>query len=111
MSSHSGGTTAPEPGPLGPLVVEATAGSSLLPVDLPGHGARHEHGGKTPPRPKELDPNTWLDPTLAQAQVEAIRAALARADPAGAAEYAARARAYTERLAALHGPASGSTRS
>ena len=47
------------------------------------------------------DPHVWLDPVLAQSQVEAIRAALARADPAGAAVYADNARAFTAKLAAL----------
>jgi zinc transport system substrate-binding protein len=39
---------------------------------------------------------------LAQAQVEALRGALARTDPDGAAAYADNARRFTERLAALH---------
>src|SRR5574342_1066283 len=34
------------------------------------------------------DPHVWLDPVLAQSQVETIRAALALADPAGTAVYA-----------------------
>ena len=49
------------------------------------------------------DPHVWLDPLLGQAQVETIRAALARVDPAGAQAYAARAKAFTAELAALHG--------
>lgn len=48
------------------------------------------------------DPHVWLDPVLAQAQVEQIRAALARADPAGAGAYAAGARAWQAELEALH---------
>lgn len=52
----------------------------------------------TPP-----DPHVWLDPVLVQSQVEAIRAGLARADPAHAATYEANARAFTAKLAALHG--------
>jgi zinc transport system substrate-binding protein len=75
-------------GASGPLVIEATAGLPLLTTDVPG---RTGH-----------DPHAWLDPMLAQAQVEAIRAGLARVDPAGATAYAANARAYTERLATLH---------
>jgi zinc transport system substrate-binding protein len=39
---------------------------------------------------------------LAQVQVDAIRRGLAAADPPRADEYAARARAFTERLATLH---------
>ena len=47
------------------------------------------------------DPHWWQDPRAAIAAVEAIRAALERADPEGARAYAARARAYTARLRAL----------
>ena len=47
------------------------------------------------------DPHWWQDPRNAIAAVEAIRAGLARADPAGAAGYAHRAAAYTRRLRAL----------
>ncbi|HEX7788252.1 MAG TPA: zinc ABC transporter substrate-binding protein [Methylomirabilota bacterium] len=48
-----------------------------------------------------VDPHTWLDPRLAHAQVDAIAAGLARADPAGRDTYAANARAYGARLDAL----------
>jgi zinc transport system substrate-binding protein len=48
------------------------------------------------------DPHVWLDPVLAQSQVETIRAALALADPAGAAVYAANARAFSGKLAELN---------
>jgi zinc transport system substrate-binding protein len=47
------------------------------------------------------DPHVWLDPTLARIEVEAIRAALARLDPAGAELYAAQAKAFTAKLDAL----------
>ncbi len=47
------------------------------------------------------DPHVWLDPVLAQAQVETIRAALARADPAGAETYSARAKTFAAALAAV----------
>lgn len=69
----------------GPVLVNATAGVALLPAEGPGP-----------------DPHAWLDPVLAQAQVEAIRAGLAKADPDNAERYAGNARAYRERLAALH---------
>lgn len=86
------------------VVVEATAGLPLLAVDLPGH--EKEHGGKGHTRAKteqvERDPHVWLDPLLARAQVETIRAGLAKADPSNAAHYAARAAAYTARLTSLH---------
>ena len=48
------------------------------------------------------DPHVWLDPVLAQSQVETIRAALALADPSGAAVYAGNARAFTAKLAELN---------
>ena len=51
--------------------------------------------------PAREDPHWWQDPRLAVRAVAAIRAALARADPAGAQVYAAGARAYGRRLRAL----------
>ena len=48
-----------------------------------------------------VDPHVWLDPALAQREVEAIQAALERADPAGKTAYAAHASAYNAKLAAL----------
>jgi len=47
------------------------------------------------------DPHWWQDPRNAIRAVEAIRAALAEADPAGKAAYARNARAYTRELEAL----------
>jgi zinc transport system substrate-binding protein len=85
------------------IVVEATAGLSLLSVDLPGHDA-HDHGKKEHARKNEpvRDPHVWLDPTLARAQVDAIKAALARADSAHADHYTAKAAEYSAKLTALH---------
>jgi zinc transport system substrate-binding protein len=60
-------------------VVSATAGISIV-------------GG---------DPHVWLDPALARKQVETLRAALARLDPAGAEAYGARAKAFAAKLEAL----------
>jgi zinc transport system substrate-binding protein len=79
------------------VLVEATAGLALLSVDLPGH-ERKAAAARAP----ESDPHVWLDPLLARAQVEAIRAGLARADPANAEHYATRAASYAARLSALH---------
>jgi zinc transport system substrate-binding protein len=70
----------------------AIAGTATTPMDLTA-GLTLEAG----------DPHVWLDPVLAQAQVETIRAALARVDPAGAEGYAARAKAFAEALATLDG--------
>jgi ABC-type Zn uptake system ZnuABC Zn-binding protein ZnuA len=47
------------------------------------------------------DPHWWLDPRNGVAAVEAIRAALAEADPEGAAGYGRRAREYSGRLRVL----------
>jgi zinc transport system substrate-binding protein len=65
------------------VVVDASRGLDLI-----------RSGGVT-------DPHVWLDPTLARAQVQAIEAGLAQADPAGRETYAANARAYLARLDAL----------
>ncbi|MDI3281050.1 MAG: metal ABC transporter substrate-binding protein [Bacillota bacterium] len=47
------------------------------------------------------DPHVWLDPTLAQRQVEAIRDGLSRVDPGHGAIYAARAASYLQQLKEL----------
>lgn len=90
----------------GPVIAVATEGIELLPADLPGHD--HGHGkaakDKKPGKGEAIrqDPHVWLDPLLAQKQVENIRAALAKADPDNTAHYGAQAKAFTERLAALN---------
>jgi len=76
----------------GTPMVRATEGLPLLPAE-PEETAAHGEAA--------LDPHVWLDPVLAQAMVETIRAALARVDPAHAPAYAANARAFTTELAAL----------
>ena len=48
-----------------------------------------------------VDPHVWLDPVLAQQQVERIFAALGRADPAGRSRYEANAAALRAALQAL----------
>ena len=54
-------------------------------------------------RPDDGNPHVWLDPILAIRQVENIRDALAKRDPANAAIYKRNAAAYIERLRALDG--------
>jgi len=49
-----------------------------------------------------VDPHVWLDPVLAQAQVDRIRDALSRADPTGVAAYQAGAQRLRTELDALH---------
>lgn len=86
----------------GPAVVVATAGLDLVAADLP-HDERH--GGRRGALAEEArakDPHVWLDPVLARAQVEHIRAGLVRVDPGHAEDYAERAGAFTGRLDALH---------
>lgn len=48
-----------------------------------------------------LDPHVWLDPSLAMIQVEQIRGALSRLDPAGAEDYRLRTSQYLGTLESL----------
>jgi zinc transport system substrate-binding protein len=50
----------------------------------------------------QVDPHVWLDPVLAQRQVDNILAGLVKADLAGKAVYEANAAAYKSKLGALH---------
>jgi len=69
--------------------VNATAGLPLRTVES------GEERGQT-------DPHVWLDPVLAQRQVDNILAGVVRADPGGRAVYGANADALKARLAGLH---------
>lgn len=60
------------------------------------HGHEHEHGDNA-----RLDPHAWQDVSATRHYVANIAAALAQADPAGAAIYEVRAKAYDERLQRL----------
>lgn len=53
----------------------------------------HGHGG--------VDPHIWLDPVLAKHQVDVIRAALVRADPAGTGYYSENAEQFSQELDGL----------
>jgi zinc transport system substrate-binding protein len=83
----------------GAVLVDASKGLPLL-TRARGGEAGHR-AGRPGAAPAEVDPHVWLDPVLAQAQVETIRAALAAAEAGGATAYADGARAFTARLAAL----------
>lgn len=72
------------------IVVEAAHGIEMAESLDDGHG-----------HADELDPHVWLNPLNVVRQAEAIRDALAKADPANAATYAANAAAYIEKLEAL----------
>lgn len=50
----------------------------------------------------DVDPHIWLDPVLAQDQVNEIRDALIEADPDGEEEYTENAATFNEELQALH---------
>lgn len=70
-------------------LVNTTEGLSLGPVqkDVEGHMG--------------VNPHVWLDPVLAKHQVEVIRAAFAKADPANAGYYDDNARKFSSELDAL----------
>jgi ABC-type Zn uptake system ZnuABC Zn-binding protein ZnuA len=72
----------------------ASNGGKTRTVDLiDSVPVRHGPGG--------VDPHWWQDPRNAERAVLAIQATLTRADPAGRAQYARRAAAYTTRLRRL----------
>ncbi|MBB6694717.1 zinc ABC transporter substrate-binding protein [Cohnella xylanilytica] len=89
------------------IVVKASEGIALKEgvaeeEDDHGHGDEaegaedrdHDHG-------HELDPHVWLDPSLAKREVSNIEAALAKADPEHAADYASNAEAFNAKLSEL----------
>jgi len=78
------------------LDLPAAAGIARLP--LIGH-AHSEHGAAEPE--SELDPHIWTDPLLAARLLPPLAAALAEADPAHAADFAANAARFAAELAAL----------
>ena len=82
-------------------VVTASNGIATIPASE-DHDHDHDHGpgdadGGHP------DPHAWQSVANVKTYVANIRDALAKADPDHAADYAARAAAYTERLGALEG--------
>jgi zinc transport system substrate-binding protein len=87
----------------GVVAVRTTERVALLPGDRPGHEHKPEAKAGAAPRGDKhaVDPHVWLDPVRAQAQVEAIRAGLAKVDPANAASYATNAQVYRTKLAGL----------
>lgn len=63
--------------------------------------AEDEHPVSGRQLPTAIDQHAWLDPRNGIIYVRNIAAALARLDPAGAAEYRTRAAAYTEKIRAV----------
>lgn len=94
-------------------LVETAGGAKLVelaplkrlepPALADDHGHGHEEDGHAEDEHGhgDLDPHYWHDPTLAAAAVAALRDALVKADPARAAAYRSRARAYLAALARL----------
>jgi zinc/manganese transport system substrate-binding protein len=87
----------------GPVVVAAEGITPLEPADAPaGHDHHDDHGGHDHrAHGDEADPHAWLDVHNAMAYVRTIAAAMAAADPDGAATYRDNAAAYLARLEAL----------
>lgn len=97
------------------IVVEATAGIELLEGEEHDHNHdghdhaqsehdEHEHGEDEHHEQEEghhLDPHVWLDPVLAQQQVESIKRALIKADPDHRSDYERNATAYLADLQEL----------
>ena len=84
-----------------PLIIEASAGLKSRVAsesELAGEHEEHEHHEH---EEHEGDPHFWLDPNHVIRYVENIRDGLSRADPDGAAVYAANAEAYIRQLQEL----------
>lgn len=65
------------------------------------HTSTEERAARSKFGEEEIDQHAWLDPKNGVIYVRNIAAALAKSDPANAAEYRARADAYTKELQAL----------
>jgi zinc transport system substrate-binding protein len=83
------------------LSVDTSKGLPLLAAPAGDHDHAARPAATSTPE-MALDPHVWLDPVLAQSQVDAILAALVQADPANRAAYEDNARAYRTKLAELH---------
>jgi zinc/manganese transport system substrate-binding protein/manganese/iron transport system substrate-binding protein len=75
-------------------LIETAGGDPLVVVASKGLPVLRESDGAP-------DPHVWLDPRNAAAMTRNVAEGLARADPAGAADYRAAARRYAKRLDAL----------
>lgn len=80
------------------VVVEASKGLNLMEGTAEEEeGEAHAEGGHD----HVLDPHVWLDPVLAQKEVESIKAGLISADSANKADYEKNAVAYIAKLKEL----------
>ncbi|URJ45698.1 metal ABC transporter substrate-binding protein [Paenibacillus polymyxa] len=82
------------------VVVEASKGLNLMEgtAEEEGEEAHAEEGHD---HDHVLDPHVWLNPVLAQKEVESIEAGLVAADPANKADYEKNADAYIAKLKEL----------
>ncbi|MGG1640786.1 metal ABC transporter substrate-binding protein [Paenibacillus sp. NRS-1782] len=81
------------------VVVEASKGLNLMEGTAEEEGEAHAEEGHS--HDHVLDPHVWLDPVLAQKEVESIKAGLISADSANKADYEKNADAYIAKLKEL----------
>jgi ABC-type Zn uptake system ZnuABC Zn-binding protein ZnuA len=84
----------------GPLLdtLQSAGGEATIVDASAGLRSRSPQPGEPPLESSETDPHFWLDPMLVKTYVANIRDAFTKADPGGAAEYAANAAAYARKL-------------
>jgi ABC-type Zn uptake system ZnuABC Zn-binding protein ZnuA len=82
-------------------VVEEAGGSPRVLTIAPGHTPQRVPGETSGSEASRFDPHWWHDPRNAESAVQAIAAALQRADPTHRAAFARNARRYLARLRAL----------
>jgi ABC-type Zn uptake system ZnuABC Zn-binding protein ZnuA len=87
----------------GPLLatLENAVGDTPIVDASAGLQTRRPQTGEPALEEGETDPHFWLDPERAKTYVRNIEAAFSKADPAGAATYAANAKSYQAQLDAL----------
>ncbi|KAF6614256.1 MULTISPECIES: metal ABC transporter substrate-binding protein [Paenibacillus] len=83
------------------VVVEASKGLNLMEGSAEEEEGEEAHAEEGHDHDHVLDPHVWLDPVLAQKEVEAIEAGLVKADPTNKADYEKNADAYIAKLKEL----------
>ncbi|MCC3378250.1 metal ABC transporter substrate-binding protein [Paenibacillus farraposensis] len=81
------------------VVVEASKGLQLM--EGTAEEGEEAHAEEGHDHDHVMDPHVWLDPVLAQKEVESIEAGLVEADPANKADYEKNAAAYIAKLKEL----------
>lgn len=81
------------------VVVEASKGLQLM--EGTAEEGEEAHAEEGHDHNHVMDPHVWLDPVLAQKEVESIEAGLVEADPANKADYEKNAAAYIAKLKEL----------